>query len=109
MPVEFLTDSSRMTSSAAGWPTRPTSTRSPPPLEAMRGLLTSPWNEQNLLPGALVALAVLVAGAAAAHLDGLPLRPKPVRIRRPGEPLAAEEIDLRERLQAQPHPNAELR
>ncbi|MFC1232771.1 MULTISPECIES: hypothetical protein [Streptomyces] len=80
-----------------------------PPLEAMRGLLTSPWNEQNLLPGALVALAVLVAGAAAAHLDGLPLRPKPVRIRRPGEPLAAEEIDLRERLQAQPHPNAELR
>ncbi|MEU8771360.1 ABC transporter permease [Streptomyces griseus] len=39
-----------------------------PPLEAMRGLLTAPWNEQNLLPGALVALAILVAGAAAAHL-----------------------------------------
>ncbi|PVC86495.1 MULTISPECIES: ABC transporter permease [Streptomyces] len=39
-----------------------------PPLEAMRTLLASPWNEQNLLPGALVALAILVAGAAAAHL-----------------------------------------
>ncbi|MGP3637131.1 recombinase family protein [Streptomyces sp. 24-1644] len=34
--------------------------------------------------------------------DGLPLRPKPVRIRRPGDPLTSEEIDLRERLQAQP-------
>ncbi|MET8102990.1 hypothetical protein ABZV29_42335 [Streptomyces sp. NPDC005236] len=38
-----------------------------------------------------------------------PMRPKPVRIRRPGEPLTPEEIDLRERLQAQPHPNAENR
>ncbi len=34
--------------------------------------------------------------------DGLPLRPKPVRIRQPEDPLTAEEIDLRERLQAQP-------
>ncbi|WP_269323962.1 hypothetical protein [Streptosporangium roseum] len=41
--------------------------------------------------------------------DGLPLRPKPVRIRRPGEPLTAAEIDLRERLQSQPHPNTEIR
>ncbi|WP_218182962.1 hypothetical protein [Streptomyces sp. PKU-EA00015] len=41
--------------------------------------------------------------------DGLPLRPKPLRIRRPEEPLTPEEIDLRERLQAQPHPNAEIR
>lgn len=41
--------------------------------------------------------------------DGLPLRQKPVRIRQPGEPLTAAEIELRERLQAQPHPNAELR
>jgi hypothetical protein len=41
--------------------------------------------------------------------DGLPLRPKSVRIRRPGEPLTAEEIELRERLQAQPHPNTDLR
>lgn len=41
--------------------------------------------------------------------DGLPLRPKPVRISRPEDPLAPEEIDLRERLQARPHPNAELR
>ncbi|MFD5505002.1 hypothetical protein ACFWJS_35810 [Streptomyces sp. NPDC127061] len=41
--------------------------------------------------------------------DDLPMRPKPVRIRKPGEPLTAEEIELRERLQAQPHPNAESR
>ncbi|MER7776194.1 hypothetical protein ABTZ21_14515 [Streptomyces sp. NPDC096191] len=41
--------------------------------------------------------------------DGLPLRPKTVRIRRPEDPLTPEEIDLRERLQAQPRPNAELR
>ncbi|MFD5345150.1 ABC transporter permease [Streptomyces anulatus] len=39
-----------------------------PPLEAMRSLLTAPWNEQNLLPGTVVALTLLVAGAAAAHL-----------------------------------------
>lgn len=39
--------------------------------------------------------------------DGLPLRPKPVRIRRPEDLLTPEEIDLRERLQAQPHPNTE--
>lgn len=41
--------------------------------------------------------------------DELPLRPKPVRIRRPGEPLTADEIDLRDRLQSQPHPSAEMR
>ncbi|MFJ2217770.1 hypothetical protein ACIQVO_36890 [Streptomyces sp. NPDC101062] len=41
--------------------------------------------------------------------DGLPLRPKPARIRRPKDPLTPEEIDLRERLQAQPHPNTEIR
>jgi hypothetical protein len=56
----------------------------------------------------------------AAADDGLPPRPrqnsgsapcgrKPVRIRRPGGPLTAEEIDLRERLRAQPHPNTEIR
>ncbi|MFE0012133.1 hypothetical protein [Streptomyces erythrochromogenes] len=28
--------------------------------------------------------------------DGLPMRPTPVRIRRPGDPLTAEEIDLRD-------------
>ncbi|MGX6744362.1 hypothetical protein [Streptomyces xantholiticus] len=54
------------------------------------------------------ALAEAEAEAAAVD-EGLPLRPKPVRIRRPGEPLTAEEIELREGLQAQPHPNAELR
>ncbi|MFJ5721064.1 hypothetical protein [Streptomyces sp. NPDC093149] len=38
-----------------------------------------------------------------------PLRPKPVRIRRPEDPLTPEEIDPCERLQAQPHPDAETR
>ncbi|MET8575647.1 ABC transporter permease [Streptomyces sp. NPDC005012] len=39
-----------------------------PPLEAMRGLLTSPWHEQDLLPGAIVAFVILGVGAAAARL-----------------------------------------
>ncbi|WP_331747406.1 recombinase family protein (plasmid) [Streptomyces sp. NBC_00853] len=51
----------------------------------------------------------LAEAEEAAADDGLPLRPKPVRIRRPGDPLTAEEIDLRERLQFQPHPNLEIR
>ncbi|MFF3432379.1 hypothetical protein [Streptomyces sp. NPDC002602] len=51
----------------------------------------------------------LAEAEEAAADDGLPLRPKPVRIRRPEDSLTPEEIDLRERLQAQPHPNAELR
>jgi hypothetical protein len=51
----------------------------------------------------------LAEAEAAAADDGLPLRPKPVRIRRPEDPLTPEEIGLRERLQAQPHLNAELR
>lgn len=41
-----------------------------------------------------------VVSEEAAADDGLPLRPKPVRIRRPEDPLSPEEIDLRERLQA---------
>jgi DNA invertase Pin-like site-specific DNA recombinase len=51
----------------------------------------------------------LAEADGAAVDDGLPLRPKPARIRWPEDPLTAEEIDLRERLQAQPHPNAEMR
>jgi hypothetical protein len=51
----------------------------------------------------------LAEAEGAAVDDGLPLRPKPVRIRRPEDPLTAEEIDLRDRLQSQPHPNAEMR
>ncbi|MFD3874852.1 recombinase family protein [Streptomyces sp. NPDC058623] len=51
----------------------------------------------------------LADAEAAAVDDGLPLRPKPARIRRPEEPLSAEEIDLRDRLQSKPHPNAEMR
>lgn len=41
--------------------------------------------------------------------DGLPLWPKPVRIRRPEGLLTPEETDLRERLQAQRHPNEQIR
>ncbi|MGX1914826.1 hypothetical protein ACWIID_39305 [Streptomyces phaeochromogenes] len=44
----------------------------------------------------------LADAEAAAADDGLPMRPKPVRIRRPGDPLTSEEIELRERLQAKP-------
>ncbi|WEH43432.1 recombinase family protein [Streptomyces sp. AM 2-1-1] len=51
----------------------------------------------------------LAEAEAAAVDDDLPLRPKPVHIRRPEDPLTAEEIGLRERLQSQPHPNAEIR
>jgi hypothetical protein len=51
----------------------------------------------------------LAEAEAAAADDGLPLRPKPVGIRRPEDPLTAEEIDLRERLQVQPHSNAKIR
>ncbi|MEU9056696.1 recombinase family protein [Streptomyces sp. NPDC048384] len=51
-----------------------------------------------------------LAEAEAAAVDaGLPLRPKPVRIRRPEDPLTAEEIELRDRLHSQPHPNTEMR
>ncbi|MFJ5221213.1 hypothetical protein ACIP98_42270 [Streptomyces sp. NPDC088354] len=47
----------------------------------------------------------LAEAEAAAADDGLPLRPKLVRIYRPEDPLTPEEINLRERLQAQPHLN----
>lgn len=47
--------------------------------------------------------------AVSAADDALPPRPRPVRVRRPEDPLTPGEIDLRERLQAQPHPNAETR
>ncbi|MFD3733757.1 hypothetical protein ACFWVE_20780, partial [Streptomyces sp. NPDC058632] len=45
----------------------------------------------------------LAEAEATAADDGLSLRPKPARIRRPEDPLTPEESDLRERLQAQPH------
>ncbi|GAA5074455.1 hypothetical protein [Streptomyces similanensis] len=51
----------------------------------------------------------LAEAEEAAADGGLPLRPEPVRIRRPEDRLTPEEINLRERLQAQPHPNAEPR
>jgi hypothetical protein len=50
-----------------------------------------------------------LADAETAADDGLPMRPKPVRIRRPEGPLTPKQTDLRERLQSQPHPNAEIR
>ncbi|MGW2051793.1 hypothetical protein ACWCPF_42685 [Streptomyces sp. NPDC001858] len=50
----------------------------------------------------------LAEAEEAAIDDGLPLRPKPIHIRWPEDPLTPEEIDLRERLPAQPHPNAEM-
>jgi hypothetical protein len=37
----------------------------------------------------------------AAADDGLPIRPKQVRTRRPDDPLTSEEMNLREQLQAQ--------
>ncbi|MFF4283380.1 hypothetical protein [Streptomyces kronopolitis] len=51
----------------------------------------------------------LAEAEEAAADDGLPQRPKPVRIRWPGEPLTPEKIDLRVRLQSQPRPTAEIR
>jgi hypothetical protein len=44
---------------------------------------------------------VLAEVEQAAADDGLPIRPKQVRIRRPDDPLTPEEMNLRERLQAQ--------
>ncbi len=43
----------------------------------------------------------LAEAEQAAADDGLPIRPRPVRIRRPDDPLTPEEADLRERVQAQ--------
>ncbi|MCX5340162.1 zinc finger domain-containing protein [Streptomyces atratus] len=49
----------------------------------------------------------LAEAEQAAADDDVPLRPEPVRIRHPEDPLTPKESDLRERLQAQPHPNAQ--
>ncbi|MFD9421999.1 MULTISPECIES: hypothetical protein [unclassified Streptomyces] len=35
-------------------------------------------------------------------------RPRRFRIRRPGDPPTADEVDLRRRLQTQPHPSSEI-
>lgn len=58
-------------------------------------------------PSAASLYRALAEAETAAVDDGPPPRPKPVRIRRAWEPLMAEEADLRQRLQTQPHPNAE--
>ncbi|MGW1616522.1 peptide deformylase [Streptomyces sp. NPDC002285] len=62
-----------------------------------------------LYPSVASLYRALAEPEATAADDGLPLRPKPVRIRQPEDLLTAEEIDLRDRLQSQPHPNAEMR
>jgi DNA invertase Pin-like site-specific DNA recombinase len=49
----------------------------------------------------------LAEAEQAAADEGLPLRPKPARILRPGGPPAPEETGLRERLKNQPLPNPE--
>ncbi|MFF2008538.1 ABC transporter permease [Streptomyces sp. NPDC058195] len=68
-PLSFFTATFVPRDQLGGWMARAADINPlTPPLDAMRSLLASPWNEQNLLPGTLVALAILVAGAAAAHL-----------------------------------------
>ncbi|MFF2411424.1 hypothetical protein [Streptomyces sp. NPDC058092] len=66
--------------------------------------------EVNLYAGKSPSVASLYRALAeagqTAEDDHLPLRPEPVRIRQPEDPLTLEEIDLRDRLQTQPHPNA---
>jgi hypothetical protein len=52
-------------------------------------------------PSAASLYRALAEAEQAAADDGLPIRPKPVRIRHPDDPLTPEEADLRERLQAQ--------
>ncbi|MGW7478026.1 recombinase family protein [Nonomuraea muscovyensis] len=54
--------------------------------------------------------AVEAAHADFALLQGQDIpRPRPARIRRPGQALTAEQAELQRRLQSQPHPDAELR
>jgi DNA invertase Pin-like site-specific DNA recombinase len=60
-------------------------------------------------PSVASLFRALAEAEAAAVKDSLPLRPKSVRIRRPEDPLTAEEINLRDRIQSQPHPNTEMR
>ncbi|QNP61480.1 ABC transporter permease [Streptomyces genisteinicus] len=68
-PLSFFTATFVPRDQLGGWMARAADLNPlTPPLDAMRSLLTSPWTEQNLLPGTLVALAFLVVGAAAAHL-----------------------------------------
>ncbi|MEV3986864.1 MULTISPECIES: hypothetical protein [unclassified Nonomuraea] len=53
--------------------------------------------------------AVEQAHADFALLQGQDIpRRRPTRIRRPGEVLTAQELELRRRLESQPHPDAEL-
>ncbi|GGT68558.1 hypothetical protein GCM10010207_79080 [Streptomyces atratus] len=74
-----------------------------------RGARSGPRRIAGKSPSVASLYRALAEAGAAAVDDGLPLRPKPTRIRQPEDPLTAEEVELRERLQAQPHPNAETR
>lgn len=68
---------------------------------AQRGRAGHHGGRPKAVDGDMLTFAVAVD-------KGLPLRLNLVGIRQPGEPLKAEEVDLRERLQAQPHPNTAL-
>lgn len=57
--------------------------------------------------GTSPSVASLYRALADAEAADLPPRPVRARIRRPGEALTPQEIELRERLQAQTHPNTE--
>lgn len=57
--------------------------------------------ERGQVPVRRLPLPALAEAEQAGADDGLPIRPKPVGIRHPDDPLTPEEADLRERLQAQ--------
>lgn len=57
--------------------------------------------ERGKSPSVASLYRALAEVEQAAADDGLPIRPRQVRIRRPDDPLRSEEMKLRERLQAQ--------
>jgi hypothetical protein len=77
--------------------------------EIARKLVIKTGKNAGKHPSVASLYRALAEAEEAAADDGLPLRPKPARIRQPEDPLTPDEIDIRERLQSQPHPNAESR
>lgn len=77
--------------------------------EIAKKLIIKTGKNAGKSPSVASLYRALAEAEAAAVDDGLPLMPTAVRIRRPEDPLTAQEIDLRERLQSQPHPNGEIR
>jgi hypothetical protein len=87
----------RRPESSAQSPHRPSKrTNTEPPAECRA---TRPGAGKSPSVASLYRALAEVEQAAAD--DGLPIRPKQVRIRRPDDPLTPEEMNLRERLQAQ--------